>query len=55
MKMRGTLADTPKPRLTAQPLVSSCATRRAMALPVPNSISEKLEIGLKTSPEMAGS
>lgn len=55
MKMRGTLADTPKPRFTAQPLRISRATRRAMALPVPNSMRPKLDTGLNTSPEIAGS
>ena len=37
IRMRGTLAEMPKPILTASPSRSSCATRRAITLATPNS------------------
>ena len=54
-RMRGTLAEMPKPRLTALPASSSCATRRAMTFWMLNSGTRKLSSGRKISPEMAGS
>ena len=55
IRMRGTLAEMPKPMLTASPWRSSRATRRAMTLETSKAGTSKDDSGRKTSPEMAGS
>src|SRR5690606_22677856 len=54
-RIRGTLAEMPKPRLTALPVSNSSATRRAMTFWMLNSGTRNVSSGRKISPEMAGS